>query len=210
MEQKEPYIITISRQLGSGGSYIGKRLASKLGILYIDREIISRAAEKLNIPENNLSYRDEKVTPLWRSMLGATVYGNPYVYTPPPINLPSDKELFQAEADIILDIARQASAVIIGRGGYHVLRNHSRHLSVFLHAAVAFREQRVQKLYHLSLPEARKMVQSTDSSRASYLHAKTGGDWVDARQYHISLDTSILGLELAEELITEAAKARFG
>lgn len=210
MQENEPYVITISRQLGSGGAYIGQRLSSRFGISYFDREIITRAAQKLNVPEDNLTHRDEKVTPAWRSMAAATVFGNPYIYTPPPKNMPTDKELFQAENDIIMDIARQVSAVIIGRGGYCILRSHSRHLSIFLHADMAFREQRVQEVYHVSLQEARKMIQSTDSSRASYLHAKTGCDWMDVRQYHICLDTSVLGLELAEEIIANAVKARFG
>ena len=209
MSQTEPYVISISRQIGCGGSYIGKRLASRLGILYVDREIITRAAQKLNVTEKEIIARNEKVTPLWRSMVEATLYGNPFGYVPPPLNVPSDKELYQAEAEIIQDIARQASVVIIGRAGYHTLRNHSRHLSVFLHADVAFREQRVQEIYHLSAAEARKQVQSTDSSRASYLHAKTGGDWVDARQYHLALDTGVLGLELVEEIIVTAVQARF-
>jgi len=209
MSQNTPYVITISRQIGSGGAYIGQRLASRLGILYIDREIVNRAAQQLNISENNLISRDERVTPLWRSMLASTIYGNPYGYVPPPLNIPTDKVLYQAESDIILDIAKQASAVIIGRGGYYILRSHPRHLSIFLHAAVAYRQQRIQEQYHLSLLEARKMIQSTDESRASYLRVITGADWINAGQYHISLDTGALGLEPVEDIIVAATQARF-
>ncbi len=204
-----PYVITISRQIGSGGSYIGKQLADRLAISYIDREIVNGAARKLNISENILISRDERVTPLWRSMLEATIYGNPYGYAPPPLNIPTDKDLYQAESEIIMDIAQQTSAVIVGRGGYYILRNHPRHLSVFLHAAVDFRLQRMQELYHLSLPEARRMIQTTDDSRADYLRVITGDDWTDARQYNISLDTSVLGLELAVDTIEAAAHKRF-
>ncbi|MBN1375003.1 MAG: cytidylate kinase-like family protein [Dehalococcoidia bacterium] len=204
-----PYIITISRQIGSGGAYIGKQLASKLGISYVDREIVSRAAQQLNISEDSLISRDERVTPLWRSVLEQSVFGSPYTYVPPPLNIPDDKELYRAESDIIMDIAKHGSAVIIGRGAYHVLRSHPRRLSIFLHADVAFREQRIQELYHLSLPEAQKRIQSTDNSRASYLRLITGEDWTDARQYNISLDTGILGFELVEDVVAAAAHARF-
>jgi cytidylate kinase len=209
MKQDSPYVITISRQIGSGGAYIGRRLAGRLGILYIDREIVNRAAQKLNIPENVLISRDEKVTPLWQSMLESTIHGNPFGYVPPLLNVPSDEELHRAEADIILDIARQGPAVIVGRGGYHILRSHPRHLSVFLHADAAFREQRIRELYHLSLPEASKMMQSKDDSRASYLRLITGEDWRGACQYNISLDTGALGFKLAENIIATAAQARF-
>ncbi len=209
MKQKAPYVLTISRQIGSGGSYIGKQLADRLVISYIDREIVNGAARKLNVSENNLISRDEKVTPLWRSMLEATICGNPYGYVPPPLNIPADKDLYQAESDVIMDIAKQTSAVIVGRGGYYILRNHPRHLSIFLHAAVDFRQQRIQELYNLSLPEARRLIQSTDDSRADYLRVITGDDWTDARQYNISLDTSILGLEPAADIIVAVAHARF-
>ncbi|MBN1690374.1 MAG: cytidylate kinase-like family protein [Dehalococcoidia bacterium] len=208
-QQSAPYVITISRQIGSGGAYIGKRLAGKLGISYVDREIVRRAAQQLNIPEDSLISRDEKTTPLWQSVLEQSVFGSPFTYVPPPLNIPDDKELYQAESDIILDIAKTGSAVIIGRGGYHVLRSHSRRLSVFLHASTAFREQRIQELYHLSLPEARKMVQSTDNSRANYIHSVTGEDWTDARQYDISLDTGILGFKVVEDIVVAAAHALF-
>jgi cytidylate kinase len=210
MKENTPYVITISRQIGSGGAYIGQRLATKLGISYIDREIVHQTAQRLNISEKNIISRDERVTPLWRSMLESSIYSDPYGYAPPSINITTDKELYQAESDIILDISKRTSAVIIGRGGHYVLRNHSRHLSIFLHADIAFRQQRIQELYHLSSSEAWKMVHSTDESRASYLRALTRGDWADARQYHISLDTGILGLELVEDIIIAAVRARFG
>lgn len=209
MRQAAPYVITISRQMGSGGAYIGQQLAGRLGIAYIDREIVQQAAQRLDISEKSLASRDEKVTPLWRSMLETSIYGSPGGYVPPPLNKPTDKELYQAESDIILDIARQTSAVIIGRGGFHVLRSMSRHLSVFLHADIDFRQLRVQELYHLGSAESRKMVVASDESRASYRRAMTGGDWTDARQYHLSLDTGKLGFELVEETIAAAAHARF-
>ena len=210
MSQNVPYVITISRQIGSGGAYIGQQVANKLGISYIDREIVHRAAQRLNMPENDLVHRDEKrVTQLWLSVLGAYVYGNPGGYIPPPLNIMTDEELYQVESEIILDIAKQASAVIIGRGGYYILRGHPRHLSIFLYADAAFRQQRIKELYHLSSPEALDTINSVDKSRASYLLLLTKENWIDARQYHISIDTSILGLEIAENIIIEAVHARF-
>jgi len=210
MGQRAPYVITISRQIGSGGAYIGQRLAARLGISYIDREIVYQAAQRLNISEDNLISREERVTPLWRSLLESSIYSNPQAYIPPPINIPTDKELYQVESDIILDIAKRTSAVIIGRGGHYVLREHPRYLSILLHADIEFRQKRIQELYHLSSPEALKMIHSRDESRASYLHVLTKGDCTHARQYHISLDTGILGLELVEDIIVAVARARFG
>ena len=208
MRQDVPYVITISRQIGSGGAYIGQRLATRLGISYIDREIVQQAAQRLNISKNTLLSRDERATTSWRSLLKPSVYSTPQAYVPHP--LPTDEEIYQAESDIILDIAKQTSAVIIGRGGHHVLRTHPRHLSIFLHADIAFRQQRIQELYHISPARALEIVRSSDESRASYLRMLTGGDWTDATKYHICLDTGILRLELVEEIIVTAARARFG
>jgi CMP/dCMP kinase len=208
VEQDAPYVVTISRQIGSGGAYIGQRLANKLGISYIDREILSQAANRLNIPEKNVISRDEKVTPIWRSLLQPSIYGNPYVYAPPPLRIPTDEELYQTETSVILDIASKESAVIIGRGGYYILRSHPRHLSIFLHAAISFRQQRIQELYHISSSEASRIIRSSDESRAGYLRAITGGDWENAKQCCISLDTGLLGLELSENIILLAVRKR--
>jgi CMP/dCMP kinase len=210
MRQDTPYVITISRQLGSGGAYTGQRLATRLGIAYIDREIVQQTAQRLNISKNTLLSRDERVTPTWRSLLKPSVYSTPQAYVPHPLNVPTDEELYQAESDIILDIAKQTSAVIIGRGGHHVLRTYSRHLSIFLHADIAFRQQRLQELYQISSARALEIIHSSDESRANYLRVLTGEDWANARKYHICLDTGILGLELVEDVIVTTARARFG
>ncbi len=209
MRQGPPYIITISRQIGSGGAYIGQRLATRHGISYVDREIIQQTAQRLNLSENAIASRDERVTTTWRSLLEASADKNQQAYVPPPINTPTDNELYRAEADIILDIAKQTSAVIIGRGGNHILRGHPRHLSVFLHADIAFRQQRIQGLYHLSAARALGVIHSSDESRESYIHLLTGGDWANARQYNICLDTGVLGFERVVDIIFAAARARF-
>jgi CMP/dCMP kinase len=210
LKQNAPYVLTISRQIGSGGAYIGQRLARKLGISYIDREILHHAAQRLNIPEKHVISRDERVTPAWRSLLQSSAYSSPYAYVPPRLDIPSDEELYRTESDVILDIAKQDSAVIIGRAGYYVLRDDPRHLSIFLHAAFTFRQQRVQELYHVSSSEASKMIRSSDGARASYLRVVTGEDWKNATQCHISLDTGALGLKLVENIILLAVHQRFG
>jgi cytidylate kinase len=82
-------------------------------------------------------------------------------------------------------------------------------LSIFLHADIDFRQRRVQELYHVSPQEALKLISSIDHDRGSYLRALTGQDWLDARQYHLSLDTGVLGLDKAEDIILDTFRARF-
>jgi cytidylate kinase len=210
MKETSPFVITISRQMGSGGAYLGKRLASRLNVLYLDREIVSQAAKELKMPVESLEARDEKLTPLWRSLLESYAYITPTPYVPPPLHMPTDRELYRTESNIITRVAQQRSAVIVGRGGYYVLRQHPRCLSILLHADINFRQKRVQELYHVSAEEALKLIESIDKERERYLRALTGQNCMDARHYHLSLDTSLVGLEAAEEIILTTLRARFG
>ena len=209
MTEVLPYVITISRQLGSGGAYLGQRLAFRLNALYLDHEIVRQAAQELKIPEENLAVRDEKVTSRWQAILQSFVDTNSWAYDPPPLDTLNDKNLYKVESDIITRIANQRNAVIVGRGGHYVLHTHPRCLSVFLHAHIHFRQQRVQELYKVSAAEALKLINSIDQDRGYYLKALTGQDWLDARQYHLSLDTGVLGLDKAEDIIIKTLQARF-
>jgi cytidylate kinase len=209
MTEAVPYVITISRQLGSGGAFLGQRLAFRLNALYLDHEIVRQAAQELKIPEENLVVRDEKVTSRWQSVLQSFVDSTSWAYDPPPLDTLNDKNLYKVESDIITRIANQRNAIIVGRGGYYVLRQYPRCLSIFLHADIDFRQRRVQELYHVSPQEALKLISSIDHDRGSYLRALTGQDWLDARQYHLSLDTGVLGLDKAEDIILDTFRARF-
>jgi CMP/dCMP kinase len=210
MTEAVPFVITISRQLGSGGAYLGQRLALRLNALYLDHEIVRQAAQELKIPEDHVALRDEKVTSRWQTILGSFIDSSTWSYAPPPLDTLNDKDLYKVESDVITRIANQSSAVIVGRGAYYVLRQHPRCLNVFLHGDLSFRQKRVQDLYRVSAPEAMKLLCSIDSERANYLRALTGQDWLDARQYHLSLDTSVLGLDKAEDIILYTLQSRFG
>jgi cytidylate kinase len=209
MKETSPFVITISRQVGSGGAYLGKRLASRLNVLYVDREIVRQAAKELKVSAKSLQARDEKLTPFWQSLLESYINITTMPYVPPPLHMPTDRKLYETESNIITRVAERRSAVVVGRGGYYVLRQHTQRLSVFLHASITFRQKRVRELYHVSSEEALKLIQSVDKEREQYLRAFTGQDCIDARNYHLSLDTSLVGLEAAEEIILAAFHARF-
>ena len=151
MDQTSPFAITISRQLGSGGAYLGQQLARNLNIFYADREIISRAAKQFSVLEEDLESIDEKKNSFWESFLHSFELGFSDPYKPPQIVLPPDLILFNAESEIIKHIAKERSAVIVGRCGSYILRNHPNHLSIFLHGDIAFRIKRVEKLYNVCL-----------------------------------------------------------
>lgn len=206
MADEKPFVITISRQIGSGGGYLGQRLAGRLGFVYADREIVRQAAERLHMSEEAAESLDERVTTFWESLLRTFEYGGPDTYVTPPIKpMPSDSDFHQAELEVVKSIAENRSSIIVGRAGFYVLRNNPRHLSVFLHARIDFRLKRVQEAYSLSLKDAKELIEKSDRERRRYLYHITGRDWIDARQYHLCIDTSAVGLECAEEIIANAA-----
>lgn len=200
MRQTTPLAITISRQLGSGGAYIGQQIAKKLDIYYADREILGRAAKQLAVLEEELVERDEKLLSFWKSFLHINGYSSE-IHIPPKMNFPFDREIFETEADVIKHIAKERSAVIIGRCGFHILREHPNRISLFFHADIPFRRKRVQELYNISEKAALEMIAQTDKERADYIDTFTGKKWTDAKEYDLTLDTGKIGLDKSVALI---------
>lgn len=129
---------------------------------------------------------------------------------PPSLLVPSDRLLFDFEAEVIERTASGGSAVIIGRGGSHILRNYPRHISVFLHGDIDFRKDRVQKIYNLDEKTAKKRIAESDKRRSGYYKTFTGNKFSDSRQYTICLDTSKIGIDESIEIILKYAEEEFG
>lgn len=200
MKKTSPFAITISRQLGCGGAYVGHQLAKTLNVFYADREIIGQAAKRLSVLEEDLKSRDEKVLSFWQAFIRSHAV-TPDTYVQPQILTPSDHELFKTESEIITRIAKERSAVIIGRCGSYILREHPNHVSLFLHGDMTFRKNRIRKLYDVSEEVAGKMIIQNDEERARYNQKFTGMEWTDARQYDMTIDMSKTGVGRAVELI---------
>jgi len=201
MIQNLPFVIAISRELGSRGAYVGQQLAKRMNILYVDDEIIQQAAKQFSVLEEDLESREEKVSSFWKSYLESYKFGTPDVFLPSKINIPTSRELFKVESKIIEHIAKERSAVIIGRCGSYVLREHPNHISIFLHSDIAFRKDRIQKLCTVSENVAGKMIVQSDKERDLYHRTFTGKEWTDARRYDISINTGKIGLDKSVELI---------
>ena len=206
MNEHVPYVVTISRQLGSGGALLGRRLAKELGILYADRDILEQAAKLLDVNVRAAESRDESAPSFLKKVFESFAYGGPEVYCAPSLQVPSYEELRDAEIDVIREIAAQRSAVIVGRAGFHLLALHPRRFSIFLYADLHFRAQRVQELYGLSRERALHVIDESDRVRERSVHELTGRPWTDTLQYDVSLCTSSLGLELAGRVILELVR----
>ena len=207
MEKTKKFSITISRQLGSGGAFIGQQIAKELDIFYADREIIDRVARKYAVLEEDVVSNDEKIISFWESFLQFNTISTD-LYVPPKLQAPTDRELFQAEADIIEHIVHERSAVIIGRCGAYILRDHPENVRIFLHGDTDSRIKRIRSLYQVSKETAENMIEQSDIERARYCRIVTGKkwDWNDARNYDLSIDTSKLDIDKSTGLILEYLK----
>ena len=208
MEKTTNFLLTISRQLGSGGAHIGQELAKRLDLFYADREIINQAAKQLSVVEEDLESREEKKVSFWQSFLQSYTFNTLDTYIPPEIIIPTDLEVFNAEKAVIERIAKEKSAVIIGRCGSYILRDHPNHLKVFFHSDIDFRKDRVQRGYNITEKEAEKMIVNNDVERSRYFHTYTGEVWTDTRQYDLSINTSKIGLDKSVELIAKYLESK--
>lgn len=194
-------IITIARQFGSGGHEIGRRLAKRLNIPLYDKELITHAAQESGLSEEVLHYFDEKPT---NSLLYSLSTGA-YSVAEGVVNysLPVNQQVFQAQFDAIRSLAEKSSCVIVGRCADYVLENHEGLVSIFVHADLNDRMERVAEYDHITLPEAKNRIAKSDKRRASYYNFYSGKKWGVAGTYDLCINTSTVGYDNAVELIAD-------
>lgn len=201
MNKEEKFIITISRQFGTGGHEIGAELARRLNVKLLDKQILNEMARKYNIVEEAVE-KIEARNPLWRddftqfyrSYMAAVEYnGQEHDQT--------SRQLFDAQAEVIRKIAAQESCVLIGRCGFHIFRNHPNALKIFIHADDDCRKKRIGTKYDISETDAAAMIVDNDYSRELYTKNFTGSDWQDARNYDVSLNVRKFGVNGAVDFL---------
>ena len=204
--------ITISRQMGSGGSYVGQVIAKRLGLKYIDREVLHLAAKEFGCDEETIAARTERVSSFWERVLGGLSFGAPEAaYTPPPLGNFSDRELFEKQTQILKRIASQDDCVVVGWAGVFMLPRHRGMFSAFCHAPKSFRVKRIMNVYqNLNEERARGLIAESDRTREIYFNEMTGHDWMCAKNYNLSIDTSLQPLEEIADLIISLSQRQRG
>jgi len=204
---KKKTIITISRQFGSGGREVGKKLAEKLGIPFYDKELVAIASEKSGISEDVLEHMDERATNSLLYSLSMGMYGfGPSGRLNP--EMPMNDRLFLLQSEIITDAAKEGSCVVVGRCADYLLRDEPDAVHVFLHAHRDKRCERVMQIYDLPIQKAIEMMIKTDKKRASYYNFYTNMKWGNIENYDLSLDTGIIGIDNTVELIAQYVQMR--
>ena len=194
----EKRIITISREFGSGGRFIGEEIAKKLGIAYYDKNIISQIAEKSGLsPE----YIQENAELSPKKGLFA------YAFAGRDITGRSVEDMvYQAQRKVILDLVRKEPCVIIGRNADYILKDRDDILNVFIHGDMPEKIQRISQLYRVTEQEAVKMMADTDKRRMTNYNFYTDQKWGKASNYTLSLNSSQLGYDRCEAIIMECVK----
>ena len=199
-------VITIARQYGSGGREIGEKVAEALGIKHYDENLITLAAREGNLDETIASKADESAANslLYTLALGSNFFGSAMNFGyKPPLN---DK-LFLLQSDVIRRAAEEGSCVIIGRCADYVLREHPKRLSVFVYGDLANRKQRVMERHEgITEAQAIDLINKTDRRRSSYYNFYTGTKWGKYDNYHLAVNSSLLGIDKTAEMIANAAK----
>lgn len=199
-------VVAVARTMGAGGGFVGRRLATRLGCRYLDREILLEAAGRLDRDPEALETYDERHLSFWERTRMAYALGTPEApYAPPPVAM-DDMDLFETQQAIIREAAERGPCVVVGRAGFWVLREEPGLLAVFLHAPLDRRVRRVQKIYDLpSEADARELILQSDKQREQFVKAATGQDWRDPRNYHLCVDTWRVGTATAIELVYSSA-----
>ena len=191
-------IITISREFGSGGRFIGEEVAKKLGIVYYDKNIIGQIAEKSGLsPE----YIQENAELSPKKGLFA------YAFSGRDITGKSVEDMvYEAQRNIILELAEKEPCVIIGRNADYILKDRDDVLNVFIHGDMPEKIQRITRLHNVEEKEAVKMMVDTDKRRRTNYNFYTDQNWGKASNYTLCLNSSQLGYDRCEMIIMECVK----
>ncbi len=205
-KEKGYLIVTIARTMGSGGSFVGKRLATRLGCRYLDREILVEAARRLNRDPEALENFDERHLTFWERTRMAYAFGVPdSPYAPPPVTV-DDMDLFDTQKQIVREAAHRGPVVVVGRAGFALLKNAPGLLSVFLHAPIENRVRRIQKIYRLQdRSQAVDLIEQSDKDREHFVKSAAGVPWMQPANYHLCIDTGRMGTAATIELVYGAA-----
>jgi CMP/dCMP kinase len=187
----DKFILTISREFGSGGRLIGEKLAARLGIEFYDRTIIQMAAERSGLSYKFIEQNEEHMSnSLLFNIDAATAYSN---FTTSYFDTPVNDKTFLAQTEVIRELAKN-SCVIVGRCADYVLREDPALVRLFITAAFDDRVRRCVDEYSFPAQGADEKIKKIDKSRANYYKYYTGQSWGSLHNYDLAVNTSFTGI----------------
>lgn len=206
-EATAPFVITISRQLGSAGSQIGRILAQQYDIAYYDKEALATAAQNTGLGHNVFD-RNDKRKGFMRHVLGAVqpFIGGGDFYA----SQLSDENLFKLQCGVIQKVAAEHSCVFVGRAADDILYGHPRKVSIYICANMEDRVRRVMDMKKVDYRSAVHAIEESDEQRSGYYNFHARGTWGSADAYDLCVNVSSLGMEQSIELIKQFISMKLG
>ena len=196
-------IITISREYGSEGYEIGKRLAERLGAEFYDEQLVELEAKESGLSVDFIKNHEQAMSHgiIYDFMTaGYAMYNT---------DLPPLEKLFAAQTKVIRSIAAEKDvAVIVGRCSDYILYNDPNSFRIFIHANPKYRAKRLAERLKVSESEAMRKLEKTDSARGRYYRHFAGREWGDMKYYNLAIDTEKFGVDASVDLIMEAIELR--
>lgn len=194
-------IVTISREFGSGGRSIGKAVAQELGVPYYDKELIKQVAEKTGFAPEIIEEQGEYAPGKTLLSYAFSGLGSQNAMG----GMSASDFLWVMQREVILDLAEKGPCVIVGRCADYILRGREDCLHVFIHAQEAFKAERIVRLYGESERSPEERLADKDGRRAVNYKHFTGREWGNSRNYHLALDSGVIGVDRCARLITRLA-----
>ena len=192
MNKNEKFVITINRELGSGGRTVGRILAEKLKVPYYDKAVIKALQKEYHLSVSDIEQLKGRKHNWWadfkRAMGLSDITGQPRFYKPTAYEEPdllTTDEIFKSETEILKGIAEDESCVIAGRSGFSILADHPNHLSILIQASMDYRIKRVMERQNRTAEDATEIIKKVDQMRENYVKHYTGKSRYDTRNYDL-------------------------
>ena len=196
MDKNQKYVITINRELGSGGRTVGRKLAEKLNVPFYDKTLINELKQKFNLSTEQIEKLKGSKRQGWREFINAAMYlgqgMNETLYyqrmTGKEEHILTSTDMFEVEKEVLKNVAEEDSCIIAGRSGFSIFADHPNHLSILIQAPLEHRIQRIMVKQQLSREEAQKAIKKVDEMRENYVKRFTGTSRYDTRNYDLVIN----------------------
>ena len=204
MNKNEKFVITINREVGTGGRTVGRKLAEKLGVKYCDKAVIEGLTKQFGLTPERIEEIKAQKKSWWNDINNyyQTLVNSASQPMEAEVKLDNDT-MFETEKHILQELASQSSCVVAGRTGFMVFREWPNHLNVFIQASMEYRVQRVMRRQNVSEQEARDIIQKMDTTREAYIKKYEDTSRYDTRNYQLVISMDDLSEDDAVEVILD-------
>lgn len=208
MKKNEKFVITINRELGSGGRTVGRLLATRLQVKYYDKALIEQLTKKFNLSAEEIERIKGHKKTWWNEFNNYYKVLNSTIKPMEAETVITTNILFNTEKEILTTLAKEESCVVAGRSGFLVFRDHPNHLNVFIEASMEHRIERLMRKKNIMRQEAIDIINKVDKEREIFIQKYENTSRYDTRNYHLIINMDELSEEGAVDVIMSYINAQ--